>query len=274
MCELVVGSDGSAHPTTGQAGYWDELAAAWLADAPHRLWRDHSDAVNSSLLAAWLPHRVDRLLKTDLFDEAVAEGLHPLLASRARLVVAIDLSAEIVRAATERHPSLHAITADVRCLPFPDGVFDVIVSTSTLDHFSSRRELVTALRELRRVLRPGGELLLTLDNPANPIVALRARLPFPLLRRLGLLPYFVGATCGPNELVGVLAREGFDVLETTAVLHCPRVVAVAVARLVERHARPRVRRRFLRGLMAWERLQHWPTRFRSGHFVAARAVRC
>ncbi len=261
------------HPDTAKAGYWDEVAAAWRGTAPRSLWRLHSDAVNATLVADWLPDRVDRLLKTDLFDEAVGAGLFPLLASRAGAVAGIDVSAGMVRAATMGHPGLRAAQADVRRLPFADAAFDAVVSNSTLDHFASMHDLVAGLHELRRVLRPGGQLLVTLDNPANPVVALRARLPFPLLRRLGLVPYFVGATCGPGELRRILAREGFDVRDATAVLHCPRAVAVAVARLLDGRAGPRGRRLFLRSLMAWERLARWPTRYRTGYFVAARAVR-
>ena len=45
-------------------------------------------------------------------------------------------------------------------LPFAEEAFDVIVSTSTLDHFAHRRDIVSSLHELHRVLRPGGEVLL------------------------------------------------------------------------------------------------------------------
>ena len=86
--------------------------------------------------------------------------------------------------------------------------------TSTLDHFRSHSEIVTSLRELLRVLRPGGQLLLTLDNPANPLVGLRNALPFGLLHRLRIVPYYVGATCGPRGLRRLLPQVGFEVLES------------------------------------------------------------
>ena len=90
--------------------------------------------------------------------------------------------------------------ADVRSLPFADGTFDVVVSNSTLDHFRSRKELIASMRELNRVTRPGGELVLTLDNRANPVVAFRNALPFHWLNRIRVLPYYVGVTCGPRGL--------------------------------------------------------------------------
>lgn len=43
-------------------------------------------------------------------------------------------------------------------LPFPDGHFDVVVSTSAFHYFRQPR---TAVREMSRVLRPGGRLVIS-----------------------------------------------------------------------------------------------------------------
>lgn len=222
------------------------------------LLRAYSDEANRRLLAAWLPERCRRLLKTDVFDEAVAGGLSPFLASRADELVAVDASPAAVAAARRRYPELEAHVADVRALPFDDSSFDAVVSNSTLDHFPALAGVEAAVRELHRVLEPGGVLVLTLDNPWNPLVALRNALPFRPLARLGLVPYYVGATCGPGRLRRLLGRAGFRVEDVGAVLHVPRVVA--------RGLRPP-----LRLLLAAEGLERWPTRFVTGQFVAARA---
>lgn len=257
-----------------EAPYWEEVADSWLSAKSDRLWRAHSDAVNIALLDRWLPlGSIERLLKTDLFDEAVGDGLYPRLRLRARCVVGIDVSARTLEAAQSRHHALRAIQADVRRLPFAAGTFDVVVSNSTLDHFQSPDQIAAGLRELRRVLRPGGRLILTLDNLANPIIALRARIPFSVWHRLGVVPYYVGATYGPDRLQRALTETGFDVLAIDAVMHCPRVLAVPLAKLLERRLGPRGRARFLRCLMSWEHLARWRTRFRTGHFVVVHAAR-
>ena len=153
--------------------HWNDVADEWLRMHPQTVWRAHSDAVNATLLARWLPDgRTGLLLKTDLFDEAVGDGLYPLLASRAQGVVGTDVSILTLRAARSHHAGLQVVCADVRYLPFADGACDVVVSNSTLDHFATREEIVAALREIHRVLRLDGCLLLTLDNLANPVVAL------------------------------------------------------------------------------------------------------
>jgi SAM-dependent methyltransferase len=243
-------------------------------EAQRALWRRHSDAVNIALLTDWMPAgRVGRALKTDLFDEAVGEGLWQPLASRAETVAGIDISTLTLRAARRRHTRLLGAEADVRRLPLADGRFDVVVSNSTLDHFATRDEIFVSLRELHRVLRPGGHLVFSLDNLANPVLFLRNALPFPVLNRLGIVPYYVGATMGPLRLRRVMEEVGFGVLEVGAIMHCPRVLAVCVAGILERHATPDTQRRFLRLLMAFERLSRWPTRFLTGYFVAVRATK-
>jgi len=236
------------------------------------LWRAHCDAVNTAVLKPWLDGvAAATVMKTDAFDEAMGEGLFSLLAGKAELLTVIDVAAPFLQAAKERHPGLLAAAADVRRLPFADGTFDVVVSNSTLDHFETLAEMETSLRETHRVLRRGGRLLLTVDNRANPLVALRNALPFGLVHWLGLVPCYVGATCGPRRLRRLLRDAGFEVREMATLMHGPRVAAVALARMVQRRAGAAGRARFLRALMGFERLSKWPTRFLTGHFLGVHA---
>lgn len=255
------------------AGYWDAVSTRWQRDQGYGLWRRHSDAVNGAWVRRALPERrFGHLLRTDLFDEAFGDGLYPVLAGRAESVTGVDISAATVAAATRRHAGLRAVQADVRHLPFDDGVFDAIISSSTLDHFRTQGEIVAGLRELYRVLGRGGLLLLTLDNPANPAVALRNVLPSGLLNRLGIVPYYVGATCGPRRLREVLGAIGFEVRELATLLHCPRVLAVGAARACA-HAILPVQRGLLRTLWAWERMAGWPGARITGHYLAVTVVK-
>ena len=256
----------------GETDYWESIADEWKTTRPDRLWRKHSDAINESLLFRWLPeHPVPRLLKTDTFDEVVGEGLSRFLQVRAHNVIGMDLSFKNVRVACYAEPSVRGACADVRHLPFKEESFDVLVSNSTLDHFRTREEIAVSLRELHRVLRKEGQLIVTLDNLANPIIAARNLLPFKLLNGLGIVPYFVGVTCGPGRLQKLLREAGFEVKDATAVLHCPRVIAVFLARLLGARSKPSAQLRFLRGLLKFERMSRWPTRYLTGHFVAVRA---
>ncbi|PZS18298.1 MAG: hypothetical protein DLM54_08535 [Acidimicrobiales bacterium] len=241
--------------------------------------RTHSDAVNIKLLRQWLAPRFARVLKTDLFDEAVGGGLYPELASRAETVVGVDISGIVVGAAVRRHPALVAEVASVLALPFAPGSFDVVVSNSSLDHFESRTTLRASIADLARVLRRGGELVITLDNRTNPVIAARTSVLATPLRRLGVVPYYVGVTCGARGLVALLGQNGFEVVEVALIMHCPpQLAAHLAARRCDRVGEARVgevgaERRHLRRVLALEAMGRWPTRHVTGHFVAARAVR-
>ncbi|MBC7790313.1 MAG: class I SAM-dependent methyltransferase [Anaerolineae bacterium] len=267
--------DASSGGTRSPEGsYWNSVVAAWQPDERHAAWRSHCEALSSDLLNRWLPHgRIARLLKTDLFDEAVAAGLVPALSARAESVNGIDIAESVVRGAKSRNPKLETVTADVRALPYADYSFDVILSGSTLDHFVTHAELETSLRELHRVLVRGGTLILTLDNPDNPLIALRNWLPRAALQERGIVPYYVGATMNGKRLRRVLTDMSFEVHEVSAFEHSPRVLAVALSAFLRDRASAANQERFARILSAFETLGNWPTRFLTGHFVAVRATR-
>ena len=225
--------------------------------------------MNSALLKSWLPKRpVGRLLKTDLFDESLGNGLCSIMASKATHVFGMDISIQTLRNAKSRHRELCATCSDVRHLPFSSGSFDVIVSNSTLDHFDSTKEIEASLQELRRVLRSDGNLVLTLDNLANPLITLRQSLPFHTLHQAGIVPYFVGSTYTPLGLRRVLERVGFTISDMRAIMHCPRVAAVFIAGILEKRASRSLQAKFSRYLLAFERFANLPTRYITGHFIA------
>ncbi|MCU1362507.1 MAG: methyltransferase protein [Acidimicrobiaceae bacterium] len=75
-------------------------------------------------------------------------------------VVGVDLSHNVIEIAAaqyglDRYPGLAFEVADVYALGFSDGTFDVVYAHQVLQHLSKP---VEALREMRRVLKPGGTL--------------------------------------------------------------------------------------------------------------------
>jgi SAM-dependent methyltransferase len=260
------------------------MAPVWLSEVPTDLWRRHSDAANVALAERWLPGRLGALLKTDLFDEAVGPGILPALLPRASSAVGIDVEPAVRETAAARLPQVEVVAADVRRLPFADETFDTILSNSTLDHFAEASQIGIALRELARVLRPRGRLLVTLDNPTNPIVALSKALPRAALNqawarvgrrsaRVGLVPYVVGATLPPAGLRDALVEAGLRPVATDTLVHAPRLAAVVVASRLERHGSRSAQLRFLRALRSCERLRGTPLERLTAHFHAALALR-
>jgi ribosomal protein S18 acetylase RimI-like enzyme/2-polyprenyl-3-methyl-5-hydroxy-6-metoxy-1,4-benzoquinol methylase len=224
------------------------------------------------LLDRWLPSLEDvAVLKTDLWEEAVAgDELLFSLARRARSAAGVDVSPRVVAAARERAATLGIdVTlepADVLGLPFGDGAFGAVVSTSTLDHLDVPAEHRAALVELRRVLVPGGTLVVSVDNNDNATD--------PLLRVaewLGRVPFPLRDAPSLDELRALLTETGFDVRDHAYVVPAPRVlatVAVRAARSLPGGASAPAVAGVMRGLDALGR--RWPRRVSS--FVAVLAT--
>lgn len=254
-----------------QAGrYWDAQARDCSAQFDFPLWRRYCDLLHSRWLCSWLGRRTfSKVLKTDLFDEAIGDGLAEVLAS---LTLpggechGVDVSSVLAAQAQKRHPSLRVHCGDVRCLPLAAEQFDLVISDSTLDHFSHPAELQKALSELHRVMVPGGLLALTLDNPGHPLVVLRNRFGGPWMGRSALIPYFVGHTLGLWQLSKELHTFGFELLCDGHLMHAPRLLALHLSRLLP--ADGLSAHWFLRSLLVFEGLARLPTARFSGHFVA------
>jgi ubiquinone/menaquinone biosynthesis C-methylase UbiE len=85
-----------------------------------------------------------------------------LLATRARRVVGIDLSPQMIRRAQKQQQQsascshIEYILGDVMCLSFLPESFDCIVSIATLHHLP----LAQALLKMKDALKPGGRLII------------------------------------------------------------------------------------------------------------------
>jgi len=87
-------------------------------------------------------------------------------------VVAVDLAPSMLELAEKRRArSPHAVRVefrldDAKALSLPDASFDAVFSNTILHHLADPR---TLLREARRVLKPGGILLIRdLHRPSSP----------------------------------------------------------------------------------------------------------
>lgn len=149
-----------------------ETATPW-----HGMVRDHLDA------------------RRDLADKRVLEigcgrgGFACWLAARCTdspsEIIAADFAETAVRKG-EAFAKRHNLTrirwevADIQDIKHGDAGFDTVISCETVEHVSNPRR---ALRELARVLKPGGRLLLTAPNYFGMMGLFRG------YRRLTLRPY-------------------------------------------------------------------------------------
>ena len=254
--------------------YWDGVLQATL-DAPAiEVWRGYMRDVYVGLILRWLSSAGSGpALKTDLFEEAVTD--HELISTLGSGSVGIDCSPAIAAKAHERLQATggrhRVIVGDARRIPLRSGAIARILAGSSLDHFSDKGDIAVSLAELARVLVPGGTLILTLDNPHNPIVWLRNHLPIVWLHRARLVPYYVGATYTMAEARHHLEAIGLVVTDIGAVAHAPRAPAILLAALVGRLRWSRGAAWLGRALARFESLGRWPTRYQTGYYLALRA---
>ena len=78
--------------------------------------------------------------------------------------VGVDSSEKLIEIAEKKHPEDKFQAADGLSLPFPNDYFDKVYSIAVLHHIPSRELRIQFLKEARRVLKPGGLLILTAWN--------------------------------------------------------------------------------------------------------------
>jgi demethylmenaquinone methyltransferase/2-methoxy-6-polyprenyl-1,4-benzoquinol methylase len=137
--------------------------------------------------------------------------------AEAGAVVGVDFSERMLERARCKAPDVEWLQADVLALPFEDGSFDAAVVGFGVRNVE---DLEAGIRELRRVLRPGGRLgILEITTPRGPLAPFY-RVWFdrivPLLGRLlpggdayTYLPASVRRFPGPEELADLLHASGF-----------------------------------------------------------------
>ncbi len=102
--------------------------------------------------------------------------------------------------------------ADARFLPFCDSTFDWAISVATYHHIKGRGERERAFIELKRVLKPGGEALLTVWNHGQPRFWLKAKDQQVPWRLRGKTIYRYYHLFSYGELKKLLTRAGLEII--------------------------------------------------------------
>jgi len=104
--------------------------------------------------------------------------------------------------------------AGVCHLPFSEGVFDWAISVATYHHIRGERERQSALKELLRVLKPGGEAFITVWNRWQPRFWLSGKEVAVPWRTEGKTLYRYYYLFSHAELGRLAKQAGFEVLKS------------------------------------------------------------
>ncbi|MFA6004193.1 MAG: class I SAM-dependent methyltransferase [Elusimicrobiota bacterium] len=125
----------------------------------------------------WAREQLSPLAGRSLLDLGCGAGEAAVyFAGQGARVSACDISPEMI-AVTQRLSARHGASVEARTaaaerLPFPDANFDLVFANGVLHH----TELLPALREVRRVLKPGGRAAFIEPLRHNPVIAVYRRL--------------------------------------------------------------------------------------------------
>ena len=139
---------------------FDQIAPSWYNFRHHSIFRRELE----TLAARWGEGR--------LLNLGCAHGPDFLPFKPDFELHGADLSTEMLRFARKYSSKfdfrVHLTAADVRSLPYCDNTFDFAVSVATYHHVKGKADKLSALRELKRVLKPGGEAFITVWNRWQP----------------------------------------------------------------------------------------------------------
>jgi ubiquinone/menaquinone biosynthesis C-methylase UbiE len=146
--------------TQDQHKHFDEVAHAYDDAIPKHV-RDH-----------YLKRRVNFLRSVasggTLLDVGCGTGLLiEEMAPHGYEVAGVDASPGMLEIMRERVP-LPAVCADSTRLPFENDTFDTVLCVAVLHHVADHDAVATTIREMTRVSKAGGRVVIIDHNPANP----------------------------------------------------------------------------------------------------------
>ncbi|MFI8341864.1 class I SAM-dependent methyltransferase [Streptomyces sp. NPDC085639] len=137
---------------------YDSFAEAYSAENEKNLVNAYYERPGMLALAGDVAGR--RILDAGCGSGALSAALH----ARGAVITGIDASARMLTLARRRlgdDVALHVVDLRDR-LPFDDGAFDDVVASLVLHYLE---DWGPTLAELRRVIRPGGRLIASVDHP-------------------------------------------------------------------------------------------------------------
>jgi SAM-dependent methyltransferase len=154
-------------------GVWDQHRVVLDPDRPLSLgWPERYGSAGVALriekMAGLWPLEGRRLLDVGCGNGSYTTELAAGFIEAYGIEIETDRLGEFRRVLADRVDAsrFHLAEMSAESLDFPDGYFDVVTAIEVIEHIV---DLPTAVREVHRVLRPGGAFLITAPNRAFPI---------------------------------------------------------------------------------------------------------
>lgn len=104
----------------------------------------------------------DNLKNKSLLDGGCGTGLFTKKAiEKGAIVTSLDIAPKLVELTIKKNPTAKGIEGSLLKLPFTDDFFDYVISSDVIEHTP---DPLAAVKELIRVLKPGGKICITVPN--------------------------------------------------------------------------------------------------------------
>jgi SAM-dependent methyltransferase len=169
--------------------------------------------------AAYL-HLIGHCADAVVLEAGCGEGYGAqLIRTVARRVIALDYDELTSQHVARSYPRLNVLRGNRATLPLRDGSVDVVANLQVIEHLWDQEGF---LAECRRVLRPGGTLIVTTPN----------RLTFSPGQDKPLNPFHT-RELAPSELDEMLREAGFRVDELAGLRHGRRLDSLLDGQIIE-----------------------------------------
>ncbi len=205
----------------------DSVARRWESvvgskDSAYRSTSITSEKIQHLADSAYITAITDRVSEGSLcLETGCGSGsLSAALAAQRRKVIALDYTSSLLSNLQANRKNLEStlneslplfpVQADIESMPFQDNTFDAVFSEGVIEHWVKRPARLAVLTEMKRVLRPGGVLVLFVPNGRHPLHGWWKFTRYPGYASEDRVPWHRFSS---QELAGDLGEAGFSKID-------------------------------------------------------------
>jgi SAM-dependent methyltransferase len=177
---------------------------------------DFFTRVKTEYLLAFMAAHVPALADAAVLDVGCGTGnCHAALGAQVARLCGIDVSASSIETAKEHNPGVSYAHYDGMHIPYGDGAFDFAFAICVFHHVPLDQRMAL-IGDIRRVLKPGGFIIIFEHNPFNPLT----------MRVINRCEFDRDAVLlRPRICEDMVERGGFSQVDTRFILNVPAVNA-------------------------------------------------
>jgi SAM-dependent methyltransferase len=162
-------------------------------------------------------NRTAVILKTDSFEESFgSDGILQFFLKKPAKTISLDISPKMLNFSKQKlkNRGLLAVATNICEMPFKETTVSLIFSSSTYGYL---KNIKRGLKEAYRILKPGGMLLISLNNRSNILFRILTK----TYHFLGFIPFPVSSFYSRKEIKKLLEEAGFIIIYQEPIVHIP-----------------------------------------------------